>query len=81
MISEYELNKDYWVEGYSVMTTIMVKDITDNWKAVSAAVQPDNTYGIVEKYENDILGEFKDSDIVRCDEREGILFAIEKVAD
>src|SRR5215203_5871078 len=66
VISEYELNTDHWTEGYSTMTTIMVKDTQGNWKAVAAAVQSDDTYKIVEKYENGLLNEYKDGDFVKC---------------
>lgn len=79
VITEYELNQDNWTEGFSTMTTIMVKDIAGNWKAVAAAVLSDGNYEIVEKYENDLLGEFKDGDIVRCEEIEGSLCAVGRV--
>ena len=34
---------------------------------------------IIEKYENDKLGEFKDGDIVKCKEDAGELYAFEKI--
>lgn len=75
----YELNKDHWTEGFSVMTTILVKDIKDNWKPVAAAFLIDGTYEIVEKYEYESLGDFKDGDIVRCEERGDGFYAVEKI--
>lgn len=78
-IEEYEINKDHWTEGFATMTTIMVKSIKGEWKAVSAECLPNEEYIVVEKYENDQLGEFKDGDIVKCKEEDGELYAIKKV--
>ena len=78
-IDEYELNKDHWQEGFSTMTSIMVKNINDEWMLVSAACLIDGNYEIVEKYENHLLAEFKDGDIVKCEDRSGELYALEKV--
>ena len=78
-ISEYEINKDHWVEGYAVMTTIQVKDNNDKWTTVQAERLIDNTYQIIELYDNDSLGEFKHLDIVECEERDNDLFAIKLV--
>lgn len=77
-VTEYELDKDHWLEGFVTITTIMVKDIHGNWKAVTAAVEPGDAYIIIEKYQNDLLGEFKDGDIVSCELRDGELYAVEK---
>ncbi len=54
-IDEYELNQDYWTEGYATMTGIMVPDINGEWKAVPAKCLADGTYEIYESYENDLL--------------------------
>ena len=72
----YEFNQDHWAEGFATVTTIRVKDINGEWKAVSANVLTDGNYMIVEKYENHLLGEFKDGDIVKCDNE---LRAVEKL--
>lgn len=80
-ISEYELNKDHWVEGYAVMTTIQVKDNKNKWKTVQAEYLINNTYQIIEYYENDSLGEFKHLDIVECEERDGEIYAIKLIND
>jgi hypothetical protein len=74
-ISEYEINKDHWVEGYAVMTTIQVKDKNNKWTTVQAEYLKHNTYQIIELYDNDSLGEFKHLDIVECEERDSNLFA------
>jgi hypothetical protein len=79
-ISEYELNKDHWVEGYAVMTTIQVKDIDNKWTTVQAECLINNTYQIIELYDNDSLGEFKHLDIVECEERDNDLFAIKLIS-
>ena len=80
-ISEYELNKDHWVDGYAVMTTIQVKDNKNKWKTVQAEYLINNTYQIIEFYENDSLGEFKHNDIVECEERDGEIYAIKLIKD
>ena len=79
VIDEYEINKDHWTEGFVTMTSIQVKSIDDNWMTVSAEYLPNDEYLIIEKYENDKLGEFKDGDIVKCKEESGELYAIEKI--
>lgn len=61
------------------MTTIEVKDIYGNWKPVAAAVLGDGNYEIVEKYENDILVDFKDGDVVRCELKGDVLYAVERI--
>ena len=78
-IDEYELNKDHWREGFSTMTSVMVKNIDDEWVLVGAACLINGNYEIVEKHENHLLEEFKDGDIVKCEYRSGELYAIEKI--
>jgi hypothetical protein len=78
-IGELEINKDHWTEGFSTMTTIQVKDINGNWKTVSAACLADGNYEIVEKYEDELLGEFHDLDIVKCEARDGELYATDLI--
>ncbi len=79
-ISEYELNKDNWVEGYAIMTTIQVKNNDNKWTTVQAELLINNTYQIIELYDNDSLGEFKHLDIVECEERDNDLFVIKLVS-
>jgi len=55
-IEEYELNKDHWIEGFATITTLLVKDIEDNWKPVVGTVLKEGYYEIVERYENHLLG-------------------------
>jgi hypothetical protein len=76
---EYELNKDHWNEGFATMTTIAVKDINGRWKSVAAVALKDGNYRIVEKYENHLLEAFKDGDVVRCEEKDYVLYAVEKI--
>ncbi len=78
-IDKYELNKDHWTEGFATMISIQVKNIYDKWITVGAERLIDGTYRIIEKYENEMLREFKDMDIVKCEERSGELYAIEKI--
>lgn len=78
-VSEYEINKDHWVEGYSTVTTIQVRDKDNRWTTVEAKWLMNNTYQIIELYDNDSLGEFKHLDIVECEERDNDLFAIKLV--
>jgi len=78
-IDEYELNKDHWTEDFATITTIYTKDFQNNWKAVVAEILEDETYQILEFYENDLLGDFKNLDIVKCKKHKGRLCAIELV--
>jgi hypothetical protein len=76
---EYELNEDHWKEGFATMVTIMVKDNMNTWKPVAAVALMDGNYRIVEKYENHLLEAFKDDDVVRCEEKDHVLYAVEKI--
>jgi hypothetical protein len=78
-IAETELNKDNWIEGYATMVTIQVKNFNNKWTTVAAELLINNTYQIIELYNNDSLGEFKHLDIVECEERDNDLFAIKLV--
>ena len=79
-IEEYELDKDHWTEGFSVMTTVEVKDKDGNWLTVVAVQLINGTYQIIENYRNSELGEFKNSDIVKCDVVDNVLYAKELVS-
>jgi hypothetical protein len=78
-ITEYELNKDHWTDGFATMTAIRVKNKNNSWMTVQAECLPNNTYQIVELYDADQLGEFKHLDIVECEERDDDLYAIRLV--
>lgn len=78
-IEEYELNKDHWSEGFATITSIQVKSLENTWITVVAECLPNDLYEIVEKQENEKLGEFKDGDIVKCKEKDGVLYAIERI--
>jgi hypothetical protein len=78
-ISECELNKDNWTEGFATMTNIQVKSKDDTWRTVVAECLPNNQYQIWELYDNDLLGEFKHLDIVECEEKDNDLFAVKLV--
>jgi hypothetical protein len=78
-IAEQELNKDHWQDGFATMTTIHVKDKNGNWITTSAECLPDDIYQVVELYNNEMLGEFKHEDFVRCEERNNMLYAVELV--
>lgn len=75
-ISEYEIDKDHWTEGYASMIGINVPSKTGGWTTVQAECLPNKTYKIHELYENDLLGQFKHLDIVECEERDNLLYAI-----
>lgn len=75
-IDMYQLNKDSWAEGFVTVVNIKVKANDDSWMVVTVECLPDNTYKIIELYENHLLGEFKHLDIVECEEREGELYAV-----
>lgn len=79
-VSEYEINKDHWTEGYATMTTIQVKNKFNEWTTVQADCLPNNTYQIIELYENDSLGPFKHLDIVECEKKDNDLYAIRLVS-
>ncbi len=78
-ISKYKLDQDTWVDGFATMINIQVKGKNNWWKTVQAERLPNNTYQIWELYDNDSLSEFKHLDIVECEERDDILFAIKLV--
>ena len=78
-ISEYELNKDNWTGGYSTITSIQVKNINNEWITTTAECLIDGTYQIIEYYENDKLGEFKNLDIVKGEFINDELFAVELI--
>lgn len=78
-IDEYTLNQDHWTEGFVTITSVEVPDIMGKWKTVQATELPDGNYQIIEYYENDQLGNYQNGDIVRVEEREGNLYAIEKI--
>ena len=42
-IDKYELNKDYWTEGYSSVTTMYVINNTREWIPVSSEISSDGT--------------------------------------
>jgi len=78
-IEQYALNKDHWTEGYSTMTNIFVKCNTGEWVAVSAEILSDRTYRIWETNDRNFLHGFKYKDLVKCEEKNGELFAIESM--
>ncbi|MBL0104116.1 MAG: hypothetical protein IPP51_10440 [Bacteroidetes bacterium] len=80
VISENEIDKDNWTEGFATLTSIQVKGKDDSWKKVLAECLPNNTFQILELYDNDSLSEFKHLDIVECEERDGDLFAIKHIS-
>lgn len=47
--------------------------------SVSAECIENDQYLIIEKYQNEILGIFKDGDTVICEKRDGELYAIRKI--
>lgn len=80
IISECELNKDNWTEGFATMTSIQVKNNDNKWTTVEAECLPNNQYKIWELYNNESLGEFKHLDIVECEEKDNDLFAVKLVS-
>ena len=78
-ISEYELDKDHWIEGFATMTSIQVKRKDNSWTTVQAECLPNNRYQIYELYDNSSLGEFNHLDIVECEERNDNLYAIKLI--
>lgn len=79
VMDEYEINKDHWTAGFSTMTSIQVKAKDGEWMTVSAECLPNDEFLIIEKYENEKLGKFKDGDIVKCREEADAYYAVEKV--
>ncbi|WP_445712322.1 DUF7336 domain-containing protein [Flavobacterium sp.] len=78
-INSVKINRTGWTEGYKTVINIETKDINGNWKVVETEVLMNGNYRIIENDENHLLGEFKNQDIVRCELRNGILYATEKV--
>lgn len=79
IIDAYELDTDHWTSGYVTIVGIQVPDVKGKWTTVSAVVLASGYYEIVEKYRNDLLGKFKDGDVVRCEIRRNAFYAIEKI--
>ena len=77
--SEYDINQDHWTEGFATVASIQVKRKDNSWMTVIAECLPNDTYQIREDEESESLGEFKNLDIVECEEREGCLYAIKLV--
>lgn len=81
VISKQQLNQDSWTEGFSTMTTIMISNKNKQWQPVQAEILDNENYQIFELHDNDSLDEFKHLDIVKCEERDGILYAVQKKAE
>jgi hypothetical protein len=80
VISKIELDKDNWTEGFVTLTNIHVKNKENSWVSVQAQLISDLTYQIIELSNNNLLGEFKYLDVVRCEERENKeLYALELI--
>lgn len=79
LINEMKLNQDSWVDGFARITYIEVKDKSGEWMTVQATCLKDNTYEIFEPHDNDSLGPFKHLDIVECEERDELLYAVKLV--
>lgn len=79
-ISEYELDKDNWTDGFATVINIQVKRKDNSWTTVQAECLPNNRYQIWELYQNESLGDFKHLDIVECEERDTYLFAVKLVS-
>jgi hypothetical protein len=75
-IDEYGINQDHWTEGFSTMTSVQIMLEDQSWTTVSAKVIDKDTFQIFESYRND-LGEYKHLDVIRCEEKNGELFAVE----
>lgn len=80
-LNKVEINKTAWTEGYVTIEDIETKDINGNWKTVAAEKLANGNYLLIEKYENHLLGEFKNNDIVQCELRDGILYAVKKIVE
>ncbi|WP_276482644.1 DUF7336 domain-containing protein [Paraflavitalea pollutisoli] len=78
-ISEYELDKDHWTDGFATMTGILIKSEDNSWKTAQAECLPNDCYQVFEVYEDTSSWEFKHLDIVECEERAGILYAVKLV--
>jgi len=74
-ISEHEINKDNWAEGYSVMVSIQIKNKDNSWTTVQADFLADGTYQIMDLYNDTLLSEFHHLDIVECKEVDNVLYA------
>lgn len=79
-ISKYKINQDNWIEGFASVTTINIKNKDNKWIAVDAECLPNNQYQILEFYNNKSLGEFKNLDIVECEEKDNSLYAVRLVS-
>jgi hypothetical protein len=80
-IDKYQINKDSWAEGFATVVAIKVKTKDGSWMVVEAKCLPNDTYRIIELYDNHLLGEFKHLDIVECEERGKELYAVRLAPD
>jgi len=80
-IDKNEINKDNWKEGFVSLINIQTKDINGVWITVCSEKLTDDNYQITENDRADLLGEFKNQDIVRCEFKNDMLYAVEKIIE
>lgn len=78
-ITEYQIDQDNWTDGFATMTFINIPLKDGSWARNEAEFLPNDTYRIISLYDNDALGSFNHLDIVRCENKNGELFATELV--
>ncbi|MDJ0946317.1 MAG: hypothetical protein QNJ30_22935 [Kiloniellales bacterium] len=80
-IEEYSLDEDHWTEGFVTIVPIQVKLQAgpEEWTTVHAELQHHtDRYQIISfEGENETDWQFKGGDVVACEERDGILYAVE----
>ena len=80
-IEAYELDKDHWTEGFVTLAPIQVRLLAglEEWITVHAELlHHTDCYKLI-RYDGDSDKdwEFKGGDVVTCDERDGLLYAVE----
>jgi hypothetical protein len=80
-IDPFTLDVDHWTEGFCTLANIQVRNLSSvgpEWIVVTAVVLPNGNYQISkDQDEDDESWQFKDNDIVRCEDG----YAIELAKD
>jgi len=71
-VDQYTLDADHWIEGFCTVANIQVRNLSNvgpEWIVVTAKVLPNGNYRISkDQYENDEGWQFKDNEVVRCED-------------
>lgn len=81
-ITEYELDKDHWIDGFSVLENVNIEVLEDGlrvWKPVQAVVLASGLHRLLTDASDGQDWILPSGSTVRCEPRDGALYAIEVV--